>query len=149
MQGKAGQTLSANDWLMSIRSRINIPGGTCEFDLPAYYAWQQHDPASRQSDLQGWMASLTPLAEALHVLLGLLRDSGTPQRMVAPGGTYQQSLPPGKLYHLLRVRMADDALVPEISGHRLLVSIRFMKPDPEGRLRSAGQDASFELALCS
>jgi cell division protein ZapD len=33
-----------NEWLMSIRSRISIPGGTCEFDLPAYYAWQQHDP---------------------------------------------------------------------------------------------------------
>ena len=28
---------------MSIRSRISIPGGTCEFDLPAYYAWQQLD----------------------------------------------------------------------------------------------------------
>ena len=28
---------------MSIRSRISIPGGTCEFDLPAYYAWQQRD----------------------------------------------------------------------------------------------------------
>jgi cell division protein ZapD len=88
LQGKAGQTLASNDWLMSIRSRINIPGGTCEFDLPAYYAWQQHDAHSRRADLQGWMASLTPLAEALQVLLGLLRDSGTPQRMVALAGQY-------------------------------------------------------------
>ena len=45
LPGKAGHALTANEWLMSIRSRINIPGGTCEFDLPAYYAWQQHDPA--------------------------------------------------------------------------------------------------------
>jgi cell division protein ZapD len=43
--GKAGQSLTDNDWLMSIRSRIGIPGGTCEFDLPAYHAWQQLDPA--------------------------------------------------------------------------------------------------------
>jgi hypothetical protein len=35
--GKTGQSLTENDWLMSIRSRIGIPGGTCEFDLPAYY----------------------------------------------------------------------------------------------------------------
>ena len=27
--GKAGQALSTNEWLMSIRSRISIPGGTC------------------------------------------------------------------------------------------------------------------------
>ena len=41
--GKAGAALTSNEWLMSIRSRISIPGGTCEFDLPAYYAWQKRD----------------------------------------------------------------------------------------------------------
>ncbi|MDP1899405.1 MAG: cell division protein ZapD [Rubrivivax sp.] len=150
LQGKAGQVLASNDWLMSIRSRINIPGGTCEFDLPAYYAWQQHAPERRRADLQGWMASLTPLAEALQVLLGLLRDSGSAQRMVAVSGHYQQSLPQGRTYQLLRVRL-DSGLdvVPEITGHRLMVSIRFMRPDPEGRLRNAGGDTTFELALCS
>ena len=40
VQGKAGNALTDNDWSMSIRSRVGIPGGTCEFDLPAYYAWQ-------------------------------------------------------------------------------------------------------------
>ena len=156
LQGKAGQLLASNDWLMSIRSRINIPGGTCEFDLPAYYAWQQHAPERRRADLQGWMATLTPMAEALQVLLGLLRDSGAPQRMVAPAGQYQQNLqnvqsvPHAKAYQLLRVRV-DPALglVPEISGHRLLVSVRFMKPDAEGRLRAAGTDTTFELSLCA
>ncbi|KPF48959.1 cell division protein ZapD [beta proteobacterium AAP121] len=149
LQGKAGQALAANDWLMSVRSRINIPGGTCEFDLPAYYAWQQLGAERRRADLQGWMTTLTPLAEALQVLLGLLRDSGTPQRMVAPAGQYQQSLPQGKSYQLLRVRIPPDTgLVPEISGHRLMVSIRFMRPDAEGRLRSCGEDTAFELSLC-
>ncbi len=150
LQGKGGQALTSNDWLMSIRSRISIPGGTCEFDLPAYYAWQQYSPARRRKDLEGWLSTLTPLAEALQVLLGLLRDSGVPQRTLAPGGQYQQSLPQGKVYHLLRVRL-DPALdvVPEITGHRLMVSIRFMRPDVEGRLRHAGTDTAFELALCA
>ena len=149
VQGKAGQVLSGNEWLMSIRSRISIPGGTCEFDLPAYYAWQQHDPASRRSDLNGWIATLTPMAEALHVLLGLLRDSGAPQRVVAMAGQYQQGLPAGKVYHLMRVRLdGDDPPVPEISGHRLMVSIRLMKADAEGRLRPWTDDCAFELALC-
>ena len=51
--GKAGQSLTENDWLMSIRSRIGIPGGTCEFDLPAYYAWQHLDPARRNLEGRG------------------------------------------------------------------------------------------------
>jgi cell division protein ZapD len=148
LPGKAGQTLASNDWLMSIRSRISIPGGTCGFDLPAYYAWQQSPAELRRADLAQWRSSLTPLAEALRVLLGLLRESGQAQRVVAPGAQYQQSLPQGRTYQLLRVRVDDD-LVPEITGHRLLVSIRLMRPDAEGRLRPAGGDPHFELTLCA
>ena len=150
LPGKAGAALTTNEWLMSIRSRISIPGGTCEFDLPAYFAWQQHAPDQRRADLQGWIQQLAPLGEAIRVLIGLLRDSGTPQRMVAVAGHYQQSLPQGRSYHLMRVRFdAGDGLVPEISGHRLMVSVRMMKADAEGRLRPALIDTAFELTLCS
>ncbi len=148
--GKAGAALTGNEWLMSIRSRISIPGGTCEFDLPAYYAWQQFDATRRRNDLLQWVASLMPLAEALQVLLGLLRDSGAPHRVVALGGQYSQSLQAGRLYSLMRVRI-DKALnlVPEISGHRLMVLVRLMRQDADGRLRPSTEDTSFELTLCA
>lgn len=150
VSGKAGQALAANDWLMSIRSRISIPGGTCEFDLPAYYAWQQFLPARRRNDLMQWTQTLTPMGEALGVLLGLLRDSGSPHKVVGQNGQYQQSLPQGRTYQLLRLRIDPSlGLIPEISGHRLMVSIRLMRQDEEGRLKLAPQDASFELTLCT
>ena len=150
LPGKAGQSLTANEWLMSIRSRISIPGGTCEFDLPAYYAWQHEAPAKRRADLTQWVSGIAPLAEALNVLLGLLRDAGAPHMVAAPAGQYHQSLPAGKTYQLLRLRI-DPALhvVPEISGHRLMVAIRLMRADAEGRLKPCGEDASFELTLCA
>lgn len=148
--GKAGQALTTNEWLMSIRSRIGIPGGTCAFDLPAYYAWQQHPPEHRRTDLLRWTDTLTPLSVALHVLLGLVRESGVPHRVIANGGQYQQSLPAARTYNLLRVKLPPEAdLVPEISGHRLMVSIRLMRADAEGRLRPATEDCAFELALCA
>jgi cell division protein ZapD len=150
LTGKAGQVLTGNEWLMSIRSRISIPGGTCEFDLPAYYAWQQWPAERRRADLGTWNATVKPLADALAVLLGLLRDSGQPQRTMAPGGQFQQSLAAGKTYLLLRVEISDDVtLVPEITGHRLMVSVRFMRPDNEGRLRGCGADTAFALTLCA
>jgi cell division protein ZapD len=150
LSGKAGAALTANEWLMSIRSRISIPGGTCEFDLPAYYAWQQLDAKRRRSDLLQWVATLMPLAEALQVLLGLLRESGTPQRVVAVAGQYSQSLPAGRVYQLMRVRI-DKALqlVPEISGHRLMMLVRLMRQEADGRLRPSDADSSFELTLCA
>jgi cell division protein ZapD len=150
LQGKAGQALTANDWLMSIRSRISIPGGTCEFDLPSYYAWQQRDASRRRVDLEGWSATLLPLADALNVLLNLLRDSGAPQRVLAASGQYQQRIPEGKGFQLLRVRIdGSTGIVPEISGHRLMVSVRMMRADADGRLKSVNADTPFELTLCA
>jgi cell division protein ZapD len=151
LTGKAGHALTANEWLMSIRSRISIPGGTCEFDLPAYYAWQQQEPAKRRADISNWVGTLMPLAEALKVLLTLLRDSGAPHKVASQDGQFQQSLPAGRTHHLLRLRI-DPALqlIPEISGHRLMVLIRLMRQEPDGRLKPAtGANASFELTLCT
>jgi cell division protein ZapD len=43
VSGKMGQSLSEHDFLTALKSRMAIPGGTCEFDLPAYHAWQHQD----------------------------------------------------------------------------------------------------------
>ncbi len=150
LPGKAGQSLTDNEFLMSIRSRIGIPGGTCEFDLPAYYAWQQLDTATRQADLGRWATPLGPLAESIHLLLKLLRDSGGPQKVMAVAGQFQQTLPQGRTFQLLRLRI-DPALmlVPEISGNRLMVSVRLMLQEGSDRLQPGNTDAGFELTLCS
>jgi len=150
LPGKAGQALTENDWLMSIRSRIGIPGGTCEFDLPAYYAWQHKTGEQRRNDLAQWTSTLTPLADSIHLLLKLLRDSGAPQKVVANAGQFQQNLPQGRTFQLLRLALDSSLdLIPEISGNRLMVSIRLMRNGEDERLHACIEDAVFELALCS
>lgn len=149
MPGKAGQPLTENEWLMAIRSRINIPGGTCEFDLPSYYAWQHHPAARRQADLDRWAGALGSLAESIGLLLKLLRDSGSPQKVLAAGGQLQQNLPQNRTFQLLRLSIDPDlGLVPEISGNRLMVSVRLMKQEGD-RLQASNEAAAFELTLCS
>ena len=150
LPGKAGQALTENDWLMSIRSRVGIPGGTCEFDLPAYYAWQHRPAAARRADLERWGSTLAPLAESIHMLLRLLRDSGLPQKVMATAGQLQQTLPTGRTFQLLRLRIDPAlALVPEISGNRLMVSVRLMHAEAGDRLQPSAENATFELTLCS
>lgn len=148
--GKPAHELADNEWLMAIRSRAVIPGGTCAFDLPAYHAWQQQPAESRRADITRWAASLQPLTDALALLLQMLRESGLPQMVMALGGQFQQMLPQGRPFQLLRLRI-DPALglIPEISGNRLLVSVRLMRQDGEGRLHPDTQDAPLELALCA
>lgn len=150
LPGKAGQSLTENDWLMSIRSRVGIPGGTCEFDLPAYYAWQHKDARARRADLERWATTLAPLAESVHRLLKLLRESGVPQKVVASAGQFQQALPQGRTFQLMRLRI-DPALglIPEISGNRLMVSVRLMRHEADDRLHASSDDTAFEMTLCS
>jgi cell division protein ZapD len=150
MSGKTGQSLTENDWLMSIRSRIGIPGGTCEFDLPAYFHWQYHSVEQRHADLQRWVAPLAPLAASIGLLMKMLRDSGSAQKVVAPNGQFQQNLPQGRTFQLLRLRMDPSAgLIPEISGNRLMLSVRLMRQGEDDRLHPAQEDAAFELTLCA
>lgn len=148
--GKAGQSLTENDWLMSLRSRVSIPGGTCSFDLPAYYHWQHHDAALRRDAITEWATTLAPLAESIQHLLKMLRDSGLPQKVMALHGQFQQALPQGRTYNLMRLRIDPRlGLVPEISGNRLMVSVRLMRPGEDGKLHQSNEDTGFEVALCA
>ncbi|PXW96967.1 cell division protein ZapD [Sphaerotilus hippei] len=150
LPGKAGQSLAGNEWLMNVRSRISIPGGTCSFDLPGYFAWQHEAPEVRREDLQRWITTLDPLADALTVCLALLREGGVPQYIVVHGGQFQQSLGNSRSFQLVRIAV-DPArrLVPEVSGNRLLVSVRLMRADADRRLKPVPEDVRLEMTLCA
>ena len=98
-----------------------------------------------------WSACLKPLADSLFFLLGMLRDTGRSQKVAATHGHFQQSLPAGKAYQLLRLRIDPELnLVPEISGNRLMVSVRLMRVAEEDySLQAATENADFELTLCA
>jgi len=146
--GKIGQNLTEHELLAAVRNRIAIPGGTCSFDLPHYHAWQHLPADQRRADVLRWSESFAPMREAVRLLLTLMRDNATVQKMMATGGLFQQSLAQGK-FQLMRVAI-DPALgvVPEISGNRLMVSVRMMRPDADGRLQHCTDDTPFEMALC-
>lgn len=150
VNGKIGQSLNEHDFLMALRSRAVIPGGTCEFDLPAYFAWQHHSAASRAHDLAQWVAPFAALAQSIQLLLQVLRESGSSQKVMATGGQLQQNLPQGRAFQLLRLKI-DPALniTPEISCNRLLVVIRMLRQQSDGKLVASSEDVPFELSLCA
>lgn len=147
--GRVGGLLGENDWLMSVRSRASIPGGTCSFDLPAYYAWQHMAEQTRQDHLKSWLETVRHMHTAVLLLLRLVRESGSPQKMVATAGHFQQYVPQGKPFQLARVQLDDGlGVVPEMSVNRLLVTARFVKFSVTDRAVQAPNDISFELTLC-
>jgi cell division protein ZapD len=153
MTGKIGQYLRENEWLMSIKQRTGIPGGACEFDLPSYHYWLHRPAEERTGQLAALTAPLYPLRDGTAIILRILRDSGKPQAVKAPQGTFQQM--GGKTAQMLRVRLAQDApCVPEISANKYVLNIRFLAQNGgqsgiDSRTRTADWDVDFELTFCN
>ena len=149
MQGKTGQYLRENEWLMSIKNRAGIPGGVCEFDLPAYHFWLNRDAAQRRESLLGWIKPMLPINAGLTIVLRLLRSSGRPERQTAQRGAYQQMLS-GRTAQLIRLRLSrSHAAVPEISANKYALNIRFTVPDTDMRPKQSDADIDFELTYCN
>ena len=148
--GRVGAHLRENEWLMTIKQRMGIPGGVCEFDLPSYHFWLNLDAQRRQRDLQGWLAPFIPIDEALGIVLRVLRDSGRSTRQVAYNGLFQLMLTANKVAQLLRITVAKDVpYVPEISANRYALNIRFVGFDIADRPRQIEQDVEFDLTFCN
>jgi cell division protein ZapD len=147
--GKAGQHLRDNEWLMSVRGRSIIPGGTCEFDLPSYHAWLTRSPEARAEDLAMWVQPLNHFRDALAIVLRLLREGAHHTRHTAVMGNFQQMLQ-GKAHALLQVRLAQDLqAIPEISANKYMLWIRFTRTDRDLKPRAVERDVDFALALCA
>jgi cell division protein ZapD len=147
--GKIGQHLRDNEWLMSVRGRSIIPGGTCEFDLPSYHAWLSRSEAARSEDLHFWVQPMAHFESALAIVLRLLREGAVHSQHVAVQGCFQQMLQ-GKAHALLQVRIAQSLqAVPEISANKYMLWIRFTHTDRDLRPRPVDRDVEFALALCA
>ncbi len=153
---KIGQALFDNPWLMAIRHRLEVVSGTCQFDLPAYFAWQHAPAEQRKRDLLAWASHILPLSGAVHWLLHLLRQSGHFETKIATKGRFEQMLSAQKTPPLQLVRVHVNAkldLVPEINANRLVVMARFLAYSANDFHANVppstmAEDVSFKLALC-
>lgn len=148
-QGRSGQPLRENEWLISLRGRLAVQSGATQVDIPSYHAWQQKPEADRGADLQNWIAPLRPLHNAVAMALRLLRESGRRAEILAEQGAHQQMLA-GKLFQLVRV-WVDPAqgAFPEISANKYMIWIRFSSQDGETKPQPIARDIRFQMSLCS
>jgi cell division protein ZapD len=149
LSGKTGQLLRENEWLMAIKQRASIPGGTSEFDLPSYHYWMHRPVEARRGDLLTWMHPLDPIHDALSIVLRVLRESGRTVALVATQGVFSQG-PSEKPAQMLRLTLPEAlACVPEISANKYALNIRFLVPEGVQKSRVFEHDVAFELAFCN
>jgi cell division protein ZapD len=148
--GKFGQHIRDNEWLMLIKQRSIIPGGTGRFDLPSYYYWQNKDVELRRNDLNAWFKPMMPIKQGVDIVLYLLRNSAKSYTHQTQRGQFQQ-MSGGKATQLLRLSL-DKTLscIPELSANRYAINIRFTVPNTTGeRPMLIDRDIEFILSYCN
>ncbi len=145
------EAVRQTDFLSAIHKRSQVPGGTCRFDLPAFYHWLQQDALVRTGHLREWMAPLLPLQQATTLILRLIRESATPRPEIAVQGFFQRGLDSGVPHQLVRVLLPPgDLFFPEISGGRHRFAIHFLEQsDPNRRAVQSSADIAFDLVCCA
>ena len=145
-----GQVLRQSEFLMSIKQRVSIPGGTCNFDIPGYYYWLHRPSQAKSEDLQSWQSDLLLLKDSIKLSLQMIRNSNTPSSEQAERGFFQKQIEANVACHLIRVVLPHDSkYYPEISGGKHRFAIRFMEqPATSDRSTQTKDDVSFELHCC-
>lgn len=148
--GPIAADLKKNEFLGAIQQRAAIPGGTCDFDLPGYHFWLEQPVQNRTKDLADWLARFDAVAQAIHLILRLIRESTALKPVTAETGFFQKTLDPNHPCQLVRVAVSKD--IPyhaEISGGRHRFTVRFLEASiQDGHIRQATDNINFELGCC-
>lgn len=145
------QPLRDSEFLNAIKHRSAIPGGTCEFDLPAYLYWLSEPGEARTHAFSQWLALLRPLCDAVAELLWLTRQFGRPRRECARAGSFTITFDRDNPLQLLRITLpADSGLYPEVSGSHHRCNVRFLQwKGLSERAVQTGEDVPFVLTTCA
>ncbi|HDY85930.1 hypothetical protein LCGC14_0880570 [marine sediment metagenome] len=146
-----GQSLRENDFLYSIRQRASIPGGNCDFDLPAYHFWLRHTSYdARKQQLLNWLNQFASMRAAIEISLRLIRGSTVFKPVAAVTGFFQQNLDSNLPNQLIRVQVMNDTpYYPEISGGKHRFTVRLMHFDINQRAKQITENIDFSLSICA
>lgn len=148
--GPVGAHLKTNEFLSAIQQRSSIPGGLCDFDLPAFHFWLERSNEERMRDLAQWLDSFDAIGRGIMLILKLTRGSNLFHAHVAEGGFFQRTLDPNVPCQMVRVAIpANSPYYAEISGGRHRFSVRFLRqPSTSERAVQTTEDVAFELSSC-
>jgi hypothetical protein len=131
INGQIASDLKSSEFLSGIRQRSAIPGGTCDFDLPALHYWLQQPARNRTDDLYHWLGNFDAIGQAIHEA-----GVGGSRRLPEDHGP-QPALPAGAHCPARRLTLLRRAERRETPVHCTLPAVfnrgPACRPDRQGR----------------
>ncbi len=145
-----GLALRQDELVTNIKQRSSIPGGSCNFDLPAYHHWLQKPTAVRNDDLNKWREDLMIIKKSIRLAMHMIRNSANPVIERAANGFFQKAIEGNVSCQLIRIILPGDSeFFPEISGGKHRFTVRFLEqPSTRERPVQTKNSVEFELHCC-
>lgn len=145
-----GQALRQDELVTTVKQRSSIPGGSCNFDLPAYHYWLQRTTIERNNDLDRWREDLLVIKKSIRLAMHMIRNSANPVKEQAVNGFFQKPIESNVACQLIRVVLPENSeYFPEISGGRHRFTVRFLEQqDTSERPIQTRHSVEFELHCC-
>ncbi len=148
-EGKFGDILRKNPFIISVKQRTSIPGGNCQFDCPDLFLFLNQSHNIRQEKLNLWLNDIKGVETSIDVILRLVRDKTNWSKQSAPLGNFMLELK-GTEKQLLRIKLDKHLsnIFPEFSCGKHRSNIHFMCFNEQHKKSPLSQPINFELACC-
>ena len=150
LQYPVHQHLAKQDLLNTITQRNRMPGCTSETDIPLYHNWLSNQDIDHAAQLQQWYEPFSAIIRIARTVLDMVRNSATFAAEVAEAGWFEQSLDPGRIHQMIRIRLPQGSeFYPEIGIGKRTFSIVFREGGQLAeRPQQTDRRVEFELACC-
>ena len=146
--GKFGDKIRKDPFIDSVRHRTSIPGGWCQFDCPELFLFNNHSAAVRKQYFDSWIEDIKGVRTSIEVILKIMRDTGSWQKVSAPLGSYMLDTSE-HTFQLLRIKLSAEAgIFPEFSCGKHRSNIHFMKFNELHKKIAIQRNVDFEMACC-
>lgn len=150
IDGKVARSVREDDIINSIRQRTSSTSNVNSFEIPSYYYWLNKLGQIRQQQIYAWLKEVSPCADAISLILNLIRNSATFNVQTATAGFFQKTLNSQQSCQMVRIELPiAENYFPETSGSRHRISVRFLTyENAKQRPIQVIADVPFNISCC-
>lgn len=143
------KSITDNDFLMQIKSKLHIPAGDNFFDMPAYLNFLSSNKSFIIDSINQWYLPFKPFFSSSKLLLDTKRINSEFVALRSSSSYFEKKFNKSSKFDLVRIKMKKNInIYPDISVSTKNINIIFKTSFGQNRLSKAiSENIDFELSL--
>ncbi len=145
------KSITNNDFLMQIKSKMHIPAGDNFFDIPSYLNFLSSNKTFIIDNINDWYSPLEQIFHSSILILDLKRTISKFEYFSCNNSFFEMKLDRSKKADLVRIKLEKNInIYPDISVNSQNINIMFKTSYGSNRLsKPIEEDLNFGISICS